>query len=97
MRNSQRGRPITRHSGTNTPSFKHESQHTLQPLPLPFHLPDTDFVKWIKAPACKLIKITFTDFELYQKTDKTVDGVTVNACWHDHLELRTSNMLEGDW
>ncbi|XP_027212333.2 protein SpAN isoform X2 [Penaeus vannamei] len=57
----------------------------------------TDFVKWIKAPACKLIKITFTDFELYQKTDKTVDGVTVNACWHDHLELRTSNMLEGDW
>ncbi|XP_063585563.1 protein SpAN-like isoform X2 [Penaeus indicus] len=57
----------------------------------------SDFVKWIKAPACKLIKITFTDFELYKETTRTIDGVSVTACWYDFMEIRTSNMLEGEW
>ncbi|XP_042876332.1 protein SpAN-like [Penaeus japonicus] len=61
------------------------SPTTISTVDYPNNFPtNSDFVKWIKAPACKLIKITFTDFKLYGETTKTVDGVSVTGC-QQHL------------
>merc|ERR1711962_230862 len=42
------------------------------------------YTKWIVAPECKHVKLTFTQFELYEKTN---NGAT-NICYWEYLTLR---------
>ncbi|XP_063585759.1 blastula protease 10-like [Penaeus indicus] len=58
---------------------------------------DSDFVKWIIAPECNEVKLTFTAFNVYQATTRTIDGVPTLGCWYDALEIRTTNASEGQW
>ncbi|XP_037776732.1 blastula protease 10-like [Penaeus monodon] len=56
---------------------------------------DSDFVKWIIAPECNEVKLTFHAFNVYQATTRTIDGVNTLGCWYDALEIRTTSASEG--
>ena len=51
-------------------------------------------MKIITAPECKLPKITFTSFDLWDQTEITEN---VYGCKYDGLEIRTTDPLIGDW
>ncbi|XP_037776735.1 blastula protease 10-like, partial [Penaeus monodon] len=58
---------------------------------------DSDFVKWIIAPECNEVKLTFTAFDLFQAVQVMIDGVSRLGCWYDALEIRTTSASEGQW
>ena len=51
-------------------------------------------MKIITAPECKLPKLTFTFFQLWNQTEIT-PGVL--GCTVDGLEIRTADSLIGEW
>ncbi|KAK7006503.1 hypothetical protein SK128_024202 [Halocaridina rubra] len=51
------------------------------------------YTKWIQAPTCKLVQLTFAAFSTYQRV--TVSGD--NICQYEGLEIRTSDMSDGTW
>ena len=51
-------------------------------------------MKIIKAPECKLPKITFTAFDLYPPKKISTDTFD---CKKDGLEIRLSDPLIGEW
>ncbi|XP_037776733.1 blastula protease 10-like [Penaeus monodon] len=53
--------------------------------------------KWIIAPVCNEVKLTFTAFDVYTEAIQTIDGVNTLGCWRDALEIRTTAATEGQW
>ncbi|XP_068229045.1 protein SpAN-like [Palaemon carinicauda] len=55
--------------------------------------PGTKCVKWIQAPKCHFVNITFSSFEMYGQSSQC-DGH--NCCFFDFLEIRTDDLYNGD-
>ncbi|XP_068208442.1 mucin-3A-like [Palaemon carinicauda] len=56
------------------------------------------FTKWIVAPECYKVVVTFTAFDIYWRTPHYIrESETADICWYDGLEIRTDNMLDGTW
>ncbi|KAG7165676.1 Blastula protease 10-like 1 [Homarus americanus] len=56
--------------------------------PVTYHL-GAKYTKLLRAPEGHLVLLKFLDFSLYQRSD--------DSCDSDRLEIRTSNMVDGDW